>query len=404
METQDKKSLKEKFYAIMFLHSVGDTIGFKNGEWEFNYLTNDVTYKTTLEIVFQFISLGGYSSINLDGWNVSDDTLFHYATANALLELNQDDININNNKINENFIKIYKKNLSSMLKKIEDDQKELEDKELTIENLSKYKFRGIGKKTMESIRNFESNITPSFILSGGNGCAMRSLCIGMIFHKPEDLDKLILTSVELGRLTHPSPIGYLGGFTSAYFVHLALNDVPIEKWPSLLIEIVDSKKISKFINNENYDEILAYRRFISLWKKYIELRFKNEKIIKTASHRNLIFRTKFFYDFKINYDVLNETDPNEKNYMSIVSSIGDSGVTAMLMAYDALIDAENSWEKLIYYAMLHVGDSDTVGAIAGGLFGAIYGINKTPLRMIENIEYYDQLRNITKQLYKKFGK
>lgn len=394
-------SLKHKFKAIMLLHALGDTIGFKNGEWEFNYITNDVTYKTTLEIVFQFISLGGYSGINLDGWNVSDDTLFHYGTGLALLDLTDKDINLKDNKLDDKFKENYMAHMASILDKIVEDQKELEDKEPTIENFSKYKFRGVGKKTVESILNWEKYLEPSINLSGGNGCAMKFLCIGMIFFKPEDLNKLILVSIELGKLTHPSPIGYLGGFTSAYFTHLALNSVPLESWPELLISIVDSEQISKYIDKNNFDEIVAYKRFISLWKKYIELRFKDGKLLKTASHRNLIFRTKFFYDFTVNYEDYTETIENKENNPSIAGTIGGSGVTSMLMVYDSLVDAEDSWEKLIYYAMLHVGDSDTIGAIAGGLFGALYGYESVPPRMINAIEYKEKIYELSKNLYEK---
>lgn len=395
------KSLKHKFKAIMLLHALGDTIGFKNGEWEFNYITNDVTYKTTLEIVFQFISLGGFSGIDLSGWNVSDDTLFHFGTCLALLKLKDSDINLKEKTLDTKFESIYMAHMLNILNKITSDQKELGDMEPTIENFSKYKFRGVGKKTNESILNWKKKLPPSSNLSGGNGCAMKFLCIGMFFNKPEDLDKLILVSIELGKLTHPSPIGYLGGFTSAYFTHLALNSVPIESWPELLINLVDSERIASYIDKNNYDVIVAYKRFISLWKKYIDFRFSKGKLLRTVSNRNLIFRTKFFYDFTINYDVINETNENVDNHASIVSSIGSSGVTCMLMVYDALIDAEDSWEKLIYYAMLHVGDSDTIGAIAGGLFGAIYGYESVPMRMLNAIEYKEQIYDLSKELYEK---
>ena len=133
----------------------------------------------------------------------------------------------------------------------------------------------------------------------------------------------------------------------------------------------------------------------------MELRFKDGKLLRTASHRNLIFRTKFFYDFSVNYDVINDVEDNSNDNPSIMSIIGSSGVTSMLMVYDALVDAEDSWEKLIYYAMLHVGDSDTIGAIAGGLFGALYGYELVPPRMINAIEYKEKIYELSKKLYEK---
>jgi ADP-ribosylglycohydrolase len=49
--------------------------------------------------------------------------------------------------------------------------------------------------------------------------------------------------------------------------------------------------------------------------------------------------------------------------------------------------------------MLHVGDSDTIGAIAGGLFGALYGYESIPPRMINSIEYKENIYELSKNLY-----
>lgn len=61
----------DKIKATFLLHALGDTIGFKNGEWEFNYFNKNADYRTTLEIVFDFISLGGITGIDLKEWTVS---------------------------------------------------------------------------------------------------------------------------------------------------------------------------------------------------------------------------------------------------------------------------------------------------------------------------------------------
>ena len=43
---------KEKYIYTMILHALGDTIGFKNGEWEFNFGKKNITLDMTLELVF----------------------------------------------------------------------------------------------------------------------------------------------------------------------------------------------------------------------------------------------------------------------------------------------------------------------------------------------------------------
>ena len=137
---------EENYKAIMLLHALGDTIGFKNGEWEFNYFENDISYKTSLEIVFHFIQLGGITTIDLKNWNVSDDTLIHMAVAKTLLEYNQ---------TNNNYIDVFKKNLIQTLKEMEnfeEDNKDLSIKEII--SKSKNKFRGVGITTITSVENW----------------------------------------------------------------------------------------------------------------------------------------------------------------------------------------------------------------------------------------------------------
>lgn len=281
---------------------------------------------------------------------------------------------------------IFLKNLIKTLQEIRDDEKDRDEdlnEKPTLEKIKKFKFRGVGFTTVSSVEAWNDDKDIPYKTSGGNGVAMRTLCVGAYYSKEKDLDKLVKFCIETGRTTHPSPIGYLGGVTSAYFVYLALNNVDIKKWPFKLLELIESEMVLSYISTESHDEIIGYRRFISLWKKYIELRFKDGKPLFTKSHTNLIFRTKFFYDFTINYDEFyNEKIKDDSFHLTI----GGSGVTCMLMAYDALLDAGDSWEKLIYYAMLHVGDSDTVGAIAGGIYGAMYGFKNVPDNMLKHIE------------------
>ena len=374
----NKKNLREKYTAIFLLHALGDTIGFKNLEWEFNYFSENIDYRATLEIVFDFISLGGYSGIDLKGWYVSDDTLLHMAIGEALLEvdLNKDD------KLDEESIE----KIRLIMEKRVLEMKEDENKEI---------FRGIGKSTLAGILNKKIDIE----FTGSNGAAMRTLCIGAVFHKEKDLDKLIEYSIKSSKITHKIPLGFLGGLSVAYFVSLALNNEPIENWVKKLIKLVSSQKIKDYIDTDNVDMSSDYNHFLSLWNKYYELRFKNDKPVYSPSNKNLVYRTKFFYDFKINYEYQLGVISKREEYQHI----GGTGVSCVLMAYDALLDSGDSWEKLIYYAMLHVGDSDTVGAVAGGLFGALYGMNNIPEHMLKYLEKKKELEKIAEDLYDKFN-
>lgn len=55
-----------------------------------------------------------------------------------------------------------------------------------------------------------------------------------------------------------------------------------------------------------------------------------------------------------------------------------------MIAYDALLGAGGNWEELCLRAMLHGGDSDSTGTIAGAWFGAAFGLKGVPMSHIEH--------------------
>ena len=90
--------MEEKYISCMVLHAVGDTVGYKNGEWEFK----GGSYEN-IEKLYEFIDLGGVNHISLKGWLVSDDTIMHMQTADAILK-DFSSMNTFGNNLKENFI------------------------------------------------------------------------------------------------------------------------------------------------------------------------------------------------------------------------------------------------------------------------------------------------------------
>lgn len=367
----EKNNLKEKYIALFVLHALGDTIGYKNSIWEFNYnIQNFNDKRQTIEIISEFILLGGITNIDLSGWNISDDTLFSYEIAKFILTIKDN--------MRENNIKKLKDEILLMIKNQID---------LNIE-------RGFGLMTINAIKKWTNTKDERYTnydnKSGGNGCSMRTLPIGLRYYKDEDLDKLIEISITTSRLTHNSPIGFLSGLASAYFVKLAINKIDINIWCQLLIELYESEKVKKYINTENDDIYFDYRSTIRIWKKYLSLYFDSEnKLNLLKVKQNLLSRLDLFRTF----DEILYPD-NEYN-----SIIGGTGPSSVIMAYSALLDCDKNWEKLTYYSMLHTGDSDTVGAIAGGLYGIMYGFENVPKHLLKNIEMKKELEEIGNKFY-----
>lgn len=364
-------NIKERYIACIVLHALGDTIGYKNGDWEFNYFYKNRTafsVEYSDDMLYEFIELGGVNQINLKGWNVSDDTLFHMATGNALLHKNFI------NALIDEFIQVYKE-----IKK-----------EGSIE-------RHAGNRTMTSIHNLINDkktkwneIPYQWNKASGSGASMRTSCIGLIYYNNED--KLIETAIEASRLTHNNTIAYLGGLVSALFTAYAINGVSVYKWAYKLVKLLQSDKIDNYIKKtRGYKEYVKEKDiFIDYWRRYIELRFTDKgefisrKSMRIPSQRSIFYKEHFLKD-KTLYP-------------------GNLGHDSVIIAYDALVDADDNWEKLIVYSMLHFGDSDTTGCIAASWYGALYGFKNVPQDNIKYLEFKKELVNLGKSLYKKLNK
>ena len=363
--------MQDRYIATIVLHALGDTIGFKNGDWEFNYFREVITLDITNELLYEFIDLGGINAINLKDWLVSDDTIYHMAMIRALLMKN-------NSNLDKLIINVKTELVNAYNKIIDDDDKGHERMPGVTTNKYIQKFQ----------KGFDGRNSPYDKASGGNGAAMRCPCIGLAYHGIKNRDALYEVAIETSRLTHNSAIGYLGGLTSALFVALAIENIDIKKWPFMLIDALESENVKKFVNNDDQDEKNDYESFINYWRKYIDLRFEGDKPVKARSHTNLIFRSRFHYE--------NFT----RNTGSFL--IGESGYSATIMAYDSLLDAENVWEKVIIYSALHFGDSDTVAAIACSWYGAIYGFGDVPENNLKYLEFKKELITLGQEMYERF--
>jgi ADP-ribosylarginine hydrolase len=363
------KEIEEKYISTMLLHALGDTIGFKNGEWEF-YQKNNL-YGSTLEKLYEFIDLGGINHINLKNWIVSDDTILHMAIARSLL------MPYNNfDDLENNTVKMIVKSNDVMQNDIKN-------------NKNRYIGNSVEKhsfllKENNNWKNFEFDK-----MGGGNGASMRNNCIGLAFFGKNNRDKLINYAINSSKMTHVNPIGWLGGLSTALFTSFILEDINIQKWIPEMLQIIESENVKKYLNPNNKEEQLAFDEFVQCWKTYYESRFIRGKLIKPKSHSNLIQRLIF-------YNNIFDINP--------LSKMGLSGYAAVIVAYDCLLDSGNNWEKLVIYSMINVFDSDTIGAIAGGLFGTLYGMKNVPNENLKYLEFKDNLIKIGKLLYKKYFK
>lgn len=373
-----KVSMKERYEALFVLHSLADTLGFKNGDWEVLSGRGTITLDIVNELVYEFITLGGINGIDISDWFASDDTLYHISTAKAMLKYK--------GKLNQKFLLAAKNeiilNHNQMVHEIENDVINRYPGENTVKYITKY------------TEHTDASHHPYDVTSGGNGCAMKMLCVGACLYGKKRREELINVSIRIGKLTHNSPIGFLGGLVTALFTAFAIEGIEMTKWPFKMLKILASKSVKKHINfasnsSDSLEELSDYLEFIKIWKKYLTSRFtKARTLIKNRSHTNLMLRVKYYQQLLV------------IDTKSVI--MGESGFGVGIMAYDALLDCTGNWEKIIFYTALNPGDSDTIGAVAGGWYGIYYGYSDTPKRLIGQMEYGDRLKKIAKKIYDKY--
>ncbi len=388
--------INEKIEASLMLASYFETVGFKNGSWEFNYQIKTDTlnkYSTIWNtLLHHYLVLGGPSNIDISNWNASDDTIMILATANGV--------------INGGGEANYKKEYIDYFDLLNDEKRASGLN--TIDTLKLLK-RGLGIKTLP----INSNM-------GGNGAAMRTSPIGIFWYK--NIEKVIEESIIASRLTHNYYLGFLGGMVTALFTSFAMANIPVWKWVEELIKLYNNKTIHKYYPPEHKIDDLA--EFIGYWKRYQETRINKLKYKNTID--TFIFpndRTEYLLGYYPNPKIKSMVIKGDslKNLSWDWNHIGSTGLDVCIYAYDCLlmsiqsnqssqsgqstnlksIDLDNitySWDVFMTLVSIHPGDSDTTASIGGAWFGALNGYGGFDEKRIKQLEFYKELKKVSDKL------
>jgi ADP-ribosylarginine hydrolase len=375
----------DKYFASIYLAAMGDKIGFDNGNREQNYMKSPIyTYDkdwekighhVSFKMIFEFISNGGISAININELRESDDTIMHLDTITGLLQdyKNKDELY---NNICKNYIDSFK------------DLTYAKDVLLA------------GRQTIEAIKSINSGMNWKLFAynksAGGNGGTMRTMCLGLVYYKSSNILALIETAIMISSITHPNCISFIGSILSALFTSYAIRDTEPETWIFEAIRLLESTIIDDIIEKikPNFIEFFKEdkKTFLNKLLTYVEQSFDdNYNYIITSTHNRSIYpwkRTLYYYeDFSTNKKILYP---------------GSGGDDCIIIAYDCLLLSKNNYEKLIYTSMLNIGDSDTIGSIASAWYGALYGFKNIPLNLIIDNNLYQTINKYAIELHTKY--
>ncbi|KAM3862362.1 ADP-ribosylhydrolase ARH1-like [Diretmus argenteus] len=352
----DHIPLKERYEASMVLSGAGDALGYNHGDWEFEKDGEDIHRQVTAR--------GGLASLDAKDFPLSDDTVMHLATADALIEVGK--------KVNPSLSDLCR----TLVKKYIDCMRDMDG-------------RAPGITCMSSINLLQTKADGDYRIpfnrvGGGCGAAMRAMCIGLRFPDPEQECHLIAVSVESSRLTHHNPTAYLGAVAAALFTAYAVRGtLAVEAWGLGLMEVLEKTK--QYIREAGHcvnENLSNWDYFEDAWRTYL-----------TERH---ILDGKGKACFPEPYGV----KEREKFYRSVAfrGVGGASGHDAPMIAYDALLSAGDSWEKLADHGFFHGGDSDSTAVIAAAWWGAIYGFKGVPKLNYKRLEYRARLTEAAQKL------
>jgi len=184
--------------------------------------------------------------------------------------------------------------------------------------------------------------------SFGNGAAMRAPILAMLF--PEDNEKLNENIVKCSEITHAHPLAIEGAKLIAFTTYAALHD-----W-----------------NTETIIEALP------IWCKSNEYQTKVAFCIESIQA----------------FDAVQNQVLKSKLGNGIAAS--QSCVTAI---YFALKFRNNNYNSMLAQVYNLGGDSDTIGAMAGAIWGAFNGCNEIDKSKIQSIENSAIIIELSERLY-----
>ena len=190
--------------------------------------------------------------------------------------------------------------------------------------------------------------------SKGCGGIMRVAPLGLYMNNPENAGRF---AAEISAITHGHPLANIPSYVFATMIYFILNE-------NTSVEEALNKSMAQYKEKFNVYDKKNNKYFDELVNKAIKLSKENISDIEA------------------------------------IYQLGEGWVAeeAFVIALYSCLKYENNFEDAIICAVNHDGDSDSIGAIAGNIMGALLGFDSIPKYYIDNLELKDVIMEIGNDL------
>ena len=250
-----------------------------------------------------------------------------------------------------------------------------------------YARRAPGNTCMLAIREIIEGRTPQNNSKGCGGvmrvapyplfCACHS-----IRYSIEEID---VAGGEIARLTHKHPLGWIPAMLLTHIIYRIVNDG-------------DLYGIDKDSAKKRFAEIVK-----DSMKTLPRLVISND-VSEVTWDQKLPIGEVFHNDVERQCELVERALDLADNDLKDVENIcrlgeGWVGEETLAIAIYAVARHIDSFENVLIAAVNHDGDSDSTGAVAGNIIGAIMGYEAIPAKFIEHLELHDVILAIADDLH-----
>ena len=199
------------------------------------------------------------------------------------------------------------------------------------------------------------------------------------------IEEIGVAGGEIARLTHKHPLGWIPAILMTHIIYRIVKDGGFEG-----LDKVSAVNHFIAIVNEALDLLpsLVVRNNVS------DVTWDQEKPIGEVFHNDLERQRELI-------ELALTLAGNELSDVDNISRLGGGwvGEETLAIAIYAVVRHIDSFEDVLIAAVNHDGDSDSTGAVAGNIIGAIVGYDVIPDKFKKNLELHDVIYVIADDLH-----